>query len=212
MRRSYELAKDRNDRHFRRFLAWGLAGSVLVHAGVFLAWRSGPPGRPDSDTSRAATPRPSDREAMRVVRLPSSEPVRIPSPPAPIAVRDLPEVVAPAPDAGAAVAVSLLKPSAGLPAQGGGAPRGEAVRLEQPEPRSLYPAWDPPAAVRGTSVTVQVWVDSLGHPRAPVVLSPPTVDEGFNQQLVRKVLAMTFRPARMGGRTVAAWAELTFTF
>jgi hypothetical protein len=212
VRPSYELATERNDRRFRRFLAWGLVGSVLVHAGVFLAWRAAPAGRAAADPSRAAAPRLAPRHAMQVIRLPSTEPVRIPSPPAPIAVRDLPRVVAPRSDGGPAVAVSLVKPAAGMPPGGGGAPPGEAVRLQPPEPRSLYPAWDPPPAVRGTSVTVYVRVDSLGRPRAPVVLSPPTVDDAFNHHLQQKVLRMSFRPARMGGRSVAAWAELTFSF
>ncbi len=212
MRRSYDLVTDRNDRRFRRFLAWGLGGSVLVHAGLFLAWRAEPPGRAAADPSRAAAPRASDRNAMRVVRLPSAKPVRIPSPPPPIAVRNLPEVLGTRSEAGPVVAVSLVRPASGVPAGGGGAPPGADQRLVPPEPRSLYPAWDPPPSVRGSSVIVRVRVDSLGQPRPPVLLSPPTVDDGFNHRLQSKVLHMSFRPARIGDRPVAAWAVLTFTF
>jgi outer membrane biosynthesis protein TonB len=211
---SYELLTDRNDRRFRRVLAYGLGISVVVHAGLFVAWRGQPGGAHDGVRAAATAPRPSDREFLAVVRIPSQAPVRIPSPPPPIAVGRLPRVVAPRYLGGPAVAVRLAKPAEGVAASRGGAPgAGQALApLQPPVPSSLFPAWDPPPSVRGTSVTVVVWVDALGRPSGPVILSPPTPDPDFNHLLERKVRRMSFRPARIAGRAVAAWAQLTFTF
>jgi len=215
VRPSFELSKDRNDRRFRSILAWSLVGSAVVHVGLFLGWRQAPGSARSAGAGDPTVPRSADRSFLRAVRLPTSAASRqIVAPPPPIAVRHAPRISAPRYEPGAAVAVSLVRPALAEPGSGtaGEEAAGAAGRFERPAPTSVYPPWDPPRSAVGTAMTVRMWVDSAGHPCAPVVLSPPTSDPDFNRRLRHKLLLMSFRPARVDGRPVAAWAELVIRF
>lgn len=213
---TFELATDRNGRRFRRALACGLAASVALHAALFALWRGAPEAAAGPATSGAAAARPSPSEYMRAIRLRSvaPSPSPIPKPPAPVTAAAPRAVPVDAAGEGARIAVSLERPTAGgAVGGGGGAPGGGgASHLTPPVPRSVYPEWDPPGSVRGTTVTVRVRVDSTGCPVGPVQLAPPTADEDFNRRLRERVRRMRFAPARLAGRPVEAWAEMTFRF
>lgn len=209
---------DEGSRRFRGPLAWGLLLSVALHAAAALAWRAAPgPGvlAGDAPPERARPARTRARDAVRVLelRLPSdAPPTEIPRPPAPVEAA-APDVGAPRLASEAGVLDADLaphphgRPSAAARATGGGGRRGRP-----PVPRSVLPEWRPPEEVRGTTVVVRVHVDTAGRPTGAVELLPPTPDEAFNRRLREKVGAMTFDPARRGGRPVDGWAELTFVF
>lgn len=211
---TFELATDRNDRRFRRVLAWSLGASVALHAALFALWRGAPEAAAGPSASAAPAARPSPSEFMRAVRLRSvaAAPSPIPRPPAPVTAVAPRAVTVDAGAEAARITVSLEQPTAGGAPAGGAAGGGGASHLTPPVPRSVYPEWDPPRSVRGTTVTVRVRVDSTGCPVGPVQLAPPTADEGFNRRLRERVRRMRFTPARLAGRPVEAWAELTFRF
>lgn len=210
---------------YRRVVTAGLLLSLLAHALLFLLWRgaSPVPGALSAGRAPAAGSRPgAGAEALRAVRLRASEPTRIPSPPPPVRPVEA-EVREIAPSAEAPLAAAELEAHVASPPGTGDAPPGAGTRsgqgageagrgLSPPVPRSVLPEWDPPPEVRGRSVTVRVRVDARGRPSGPVELDPPTPDDAFNRRLARKVRSMEFRPARLDGRPVAAWAELTFVF
>lgn len=209
--------RDDGDLRHRRRLAVGLALSVVLHGLLAVVWRAGPgPGVLGARSTRTA-PRPPDRwerEAVRAVRLAEREDVEIPPPPAPVTAAS-PQVSAPPAPSSADLARARLEPrSAGAPGAGRAGEAGSAAGAARrpPVPRSVLPEWDPPEEVRGTEVVVRVHVDAEGRPTGPVELRPPTSSEAFNRRLRRKVRAMEFAPARVDGRPVAGWAELTFVF
>lgn len=215
----FEMPLDRTARRFRRPLAAGLVVSVLLHvAAVLAAGRVGAIGAAvqgdRADRHRpAARPAPSD--ALRAVKVRAVETeIRVPAPPAD--VRAAPVEVEAATPRDEAFAGSRLGPppgGAGRAPEAAAGPASGRPAETPPVPRSVTPEWDAPASVRGHTVTVRVHVDSAGRPTGAVELDPPTPHEGFNRRLTDTVRAMRFSPARTaGGRPVAAWAELTFSF
>lgn len=222
-----ELPMDENRRRFRRPLAWGLVLSVGLHLAAVLALPAPAAPGPGSETAdRRGEPGRAAR-GTRLLSVRSRRPVSVPSPPPPIrepeadvAVRlpetevDPPSLSRPRParsradGAGTAAGEPTGRPVAA--GDGGGAPAGDGFM--PPAPRSVAPEWDPPGEVRGQRVTLRIHVDARGRPTGPVELHPPTSDASFNRRLIRKARRLRFRPARRGGRPVAAWAELTFVF
>lgn len=218
MTASYEMPLDSTARRFRRPMAVGLLLSVALHVAVVLA-----AGRIGSIGAAIAGDR-TDRPRPRVERLPSDAlhavavravktEIRVPAPPAEVRATPV-ELEAAEPREEAFAGSSLGPPPGGEggPSRPGGPAAGRPAETP-PVPRSVIPEWDAPDAVRGRTVTVRVHVDSAGRPTGAVELEPPTPHEGFNRKLTETVRAMRFSPARTpGGRPVAAWAELTFSF
>ncbi len=223
-----ELRSRQAGRRFRRALAAGLLASTALHAALFLLWRGEPVAGAPGIAARAATAaeaRPASG-GMRALELAPVREEEIPAPPAPILSPEAPELEweepAEAPDPSR---ISLERP--GTPGDAGGeeGDAGEAGRedgagtatgpgtgAEAPVPRSLFPQWDPPAAVRGLQVTVHVEVDAEGRPTGEVRLDPPTPDRRFNRRLVEEVRRMEYHPARRNGEPVPGWARITFIF
>lgn len=215
---SSEMPLDRTARRFRRPLVAGLLGSVLLHAAVVLAaGRVGPVGTAAPGERADRSRRPAERvpaDALRMVNVRAAETeIRVPAPPAEVRAEPV-EVEAAAPREDALAGARLAPPSRGRggAAETGGPAAGRPADTP-PVPRSVLPEWDAPSSVRGHTVTVRVHVDSAGRPTGAVELEPPTPHQGFNDRLTETVRAMRFSPARTaGGRAVAAWAELTFSF
>ena len=61
-------------------------------------------------------------------------------------------------------------------------------------------------------VTIRVQVDAYGRPTGYVELVPPTPNKKFNRKLEDKARGMQYYPARLDGRPVPGWAEITFVF
>lgn len=205
--------RPRTDRRFRRPLAAGLLISVALHLAAALAWR-GPALEPER---RRGAPRAEGRPAappdrtLRAVALEEPDRERIPPRPRPVPVATAPEV-GPTAAASELHRVTLEEPAVGSRSDGADAGAGRAA-VRPPVPRSVLPEWDAPDAVRGSSVTVRVHVDSTGRPTGAVELRPRTPSRDFDRRLIRKVRRLRFSPARDArGRPLAAWAELTFTF
>lgn len=211
----------RPDRMGRGVLARALAASVLLHVAAFLAVRGVALPLPfdarAGDRARALPPAPGTLVDIRVTVVRE----RISPPPRPQLAVDAPRAVRAAPrPAPSAVAVrsAALRPvglgTAGLPegTTGGAGEGGGTEGVVPPVPRSVFPEWDPPAAVRGMEVTVRVRVDAEGRPTGEVRLLPPTPDRSFNRRLLEKARRMEYHPARRGGVPVPGWAEITFVF
>lgn len=214
-------AADQNDRRYRTALRAGLALSVALHAGLFLAWRS---ERPVAGASVAAGPRSGDPVAaagggaLRAIALAPLRSIEIPSPPKPIPVLDAPDVSVTVPTERLSAGASLARPGgsgAGIPgATGrgdGGADAEGRYRNTVPEPRVIIPEWDAPADVRGMEVRLRVLVDERGR-AVDVELDPRTPDEKFNRRLIESAMAMEFKPALRNGRPVRDWAVITRIF
>lgn len=219
MSEARELPLDQGARRFRRPLLGGLLASVLLHAGLALAWRApapGPPG-PSEDRDRAELPAAPRPDALRAVAVRTRPPpsTRVPPPPAPIVAAEV-RVAAPEAARDATLTRVELAPAPATPGGAGagsaGAGTGSGDGVQPPVPRSVLPEWSPPESVRGERITVRVFVDIHGRPAGPVELAPPTSSRDFNRRLIRKVREMEFRPARGPEGAVAAWAELTFVF
>lgn len=204
---------NRPERGFRRKLAAGLLVSVALHVALALAWRGPVLESPEaSRAARAAEPRtPRSGRALRATAVRAAERAEVPRPPAPLEPASDPDVRLPDVAESTLPTGELERPES-RPGRAGGDAGGPS-RVEPPVPRSVLPEWNAPDAVRGTSVTVRILVDSAGSPTGPVELVPPTPSEDFNRRLVSKVREMRFSPARdRRGRAVAGWAELTFSF
>lgn len=221
MRPRFDLPLDAGGRRFRRILGPALLASVVVHAGLVLAagdarvsLAGGSEGPATEDVS------PGD-DAIRTVELRELRREAIPRPPSPVVaaapeLSDTPAVAFPRLTGAQLASHGAPAPSpvgrTGATAGDGASEGGSGDRTSPAVPRSLFPAWDPPASVRGRTVTVRVHVDAEGRPTGAVELLPPTPDEEFNDELRERVRRMDFRPASRNGRTVSAWAELTFEF
>lgn len=193
-----------------------MAASFLLHAAAFLAWR-GTDVRPAGQrvAARVAAPTPGSAGALVGLRLAVSR-EEVPPPPRPQPILAEPEVSRLSPSHLEWLGAAQLLSRPGRPGGGSGSTEGGrsdgAGRSTPPVPRSLLPAWDPPAAVRGMEVLVRVHVDDLGRPTGEVELLPPTADREFNRRLVEKVRNMEYHPARREGAPVPGWAEITFVF
>lgn len=221
MSRRFDLPLDAGGRRFRRILGPALLASVAAHVALALA-AAGTRITVGGESAAHAGPPPAlQDDGMRAVDLPAVRREAVPRPP--------PPVVAPEPDlSGRPIVGSPRLSDVRLAAHGAPPPRllggagdgsgrsasggGADDRSSPAVPRSLFPAWDPPASVRGRTVTVRVHVDARGRPTGVVELDPSTPDEAFNRKLRDRVRRMAFRPARKNGEPVAAWAELTFEF
>jgi TonB family protein len=100
-----------------------------------------------------------------------------------------------------------------LPGGEGAGDAGDAEeglrRLIPPDPLHIpFPFAAPPEA-RGREVTLQVFVTATGAVDS-VRLADPTPNRDFNATLVRQAHDWTFKPARRGGREVAAWFRYTW--
>lgn len=217
----FDLALDPGGRRFRRILGPALLASVAVHVGLVLAAGdariSADGGSEGPPTEEAST----GDDAIRAVELREPRREAIPRPPAPVVaaapdLSDGPVVASPRLTGARLASHGAPAPSpvgrTGASTGDGASEGGSGDRTSPAVPRSLFPAWDPPASVRGRTVTVRVHVDAEGRPTGPVELRPPTPDEGFNDELRERVRRMDFRPASRNGRAVSAWAELTFEF
>lgn len=216
----FDLPLDAAGRRFRRVLGPALLTSVAAH--VVLVLVAGQVRLTADGGSGEPTRRPASTEdAVRAVQLPDVGRRTIPRPPPPVFAAEPELSVQPTLESRRLPDVRLASHGAPPPrllgGEGGGSGRdgsaaGAGDRRMPAVPRSLFPAWDPPASVRGRTVTVRVHVDSGGRPTGIVELDPPTPDEAFNRKLRERVRRMEFRPARRNGEAVAAWAELTFEF
>ena len=103
----------------------------------------------------------------------------------------------------------------GLPGGEGRGDAGNAMeglrRLIPPAPRGaiMTPLARRPASVRGTEVTVWVFVNAAGAVDS-VRLEEPTSDQQFNRILIREAWDWVFEPAKRAGRAVAAWYSYTW--
>jgi len=218
----------RNDRRYRRAIHVGLALSMLIHAVVFLAWRS---ERAAAGASVAAGLRTGDASAaagggaLQAINLAAVRSAEIPPPPAPLPSLDAPEVV-PIETETPALATGMLERPGSSPGQSsgfapgipGGTGSGDGgtdaeglYRNTVPEPRVIIPDWDAPKEVKGLRVRMRVLVDERGNP-VDVELEPPTPNAGFNRKLIETAMEMEFKPALRNGRPVRDWAVITRVF
>lgn len=218
----------RNDSRHRRAIHVGLALSLLLHAVVFLAWRS---EQVAAGASIAAGLRTGDASAaagggaMQAITLAAARSTEIPPPPAPLPSLDAPEVV-PVEVETPVLASGLLERPGSSPGQNAGfvpgVPGGTGTgdggtdaeglyRNTVPEPRVIIPDWDPPKEVKGMRVRMRVLVDERGNP-VDVELEPPTPNARFNRKLIETAMEMEFKPALRNGRPVRDWAVITRVF
>lgn len=83
---------------------------------------------------------------------------------------------------------------------------------------NAVPARYPQAAIRlnaasqDRSVTVKVYVDSMGRPQKTIVVSGVPGSYGFDDAAVEAAKASTYRPASQNGRSVPGWVTKTYAF
>ena len=196
--------------------------SVAFHLFLFLIWRTVPmlsePGTRSAVDSNS--PWKPGGGALWATNVALPRQVEIPPPPRPQLDPDAPiierlEMESAGP---ALVLTPALAGSAGSgtgvtgSGKGDGEGTGGGAGLVPAVPRSLVPQWDPPDEVRGLRVTIRVEVDKRGRATGQVELIPPTPNEKFNRQLMDKARRMQYYPARLEGRPVTGWAEITFVF
>lgn len=218
----------RYDRRYRRAIHVGLALSLLIHAIVFVAWRS---ERAAAGALVAAGLRTGDASAaagggaLQAINLAAVGSAEIPPPPAPLPSLDAPEVVPVETETPALATGMLARPGSspgqnagfapGLPGgtgTGDGGTDAEGLyRNTVPEPRVIIPDWDAPKEVKGLRVRMRVLVDERGNP-VDVELEPPTPNDGFNRKLIETAMEMEFKPALRNGRPVRDWAVITRVF
>lgn len=85
----------------------------------------------------------------------------------------------------------------------------EPILVRRVEP--TYPALARRRGVEG-EVRVAVLVDASGGIRQTAVTFSSALDLGFEAAALEAARKATFQPAEMGGKTVQAWIELTYTF
>jgi len=218
----------RYDRRYRRAIHVGLALSLLIHAIVFVAWRS---ERAAAGALVAAGLRTGDASAaagggaLQAINLAAVRSAEIPPPPAPLPSLDAPEVVPVETETPALATGMLARPGSSpgqnagfVPGVPGGTGTGDGgtdaeglYRNTVPEPRVIIPDWDAPKDVKGLRVRMRVLVDERGNP-VDVELEPPTPNAGFNRKLIETAMEMEFKPALRNGRPVRDWAVITRVF
>ena len=218
----------RNSARNRKALIGGFSLSVLLHVLILLGWR-GPVT--DLPGSLAAGPRAGDYRAaagggeILAIAIAPPRPIEIPAPPAEVLLTDL-EVVTDEPEkmiqpvelAGPTGGAALISDRTGpglVGADGRGDSGSDAEGQDQrtfPTPRSIIPVWDPPRDMKGMRVTVRVQVDARGVATGEILVDPGIPNSGFDRRLRQELLSMDYVPAQRGGRPVADWAEMTFTF
>ena len=213
----YVLPSERWGDRYRAALGWSLLISAVLHAAAFVVWRSGSSGaRAGPAEASEAVRTLTFGGALQAISFSLGRPFEIPAPPEPADLTyeppiDLPEIGGALTPALGTRGLGSADASGSGPARGPGL-GGTGARTTSPVPRSLIPEWNPPDEVRGTRVTARVRVDRDGHPVGEVQLLTPTPNREFNRALVEKVLRMEYIPAQREGRSVEAWAEITFVF
>ncbi|RMH13291.1 MAG: hypothetical protein D6701_12450 [Gemmatimonadetes bacterium] len=208
-----DLTNDQRRQAERRLWRNALLVSLFFHLMIFLLWRD------DSLESSlaAAGPRAGDNRAASggmqaiQVRVPPPRPIVPPKIPLPTVVEVEPVQVEQEVRIETA-AILGERPGDEGPGRETGDGKGDGgtadeglFRLVPPSPRGMI---IPPASkeLKGEVVQVWVWVDESGRVVPDSTrLRPPTSDREFNERLLREAAEWVFRPARKGGKPVAAW-------
>ncbi len=211
----HDQTNEERRRRLRTIWWRGLAGSVVLHALIFLAFGSSPlPLSPFA----AAGPRAGDNQAargsMEALALSTRPPAPIVRPLVPLPTIDPVEPIEFDEEIETDLG-SIMGEQAGLDAapgletgtgagDGGTADEGR-FRVTPPTPRGMIL---PPTNdnLKGKTVEVWVFVDETGRVVADSTrLNPPTSDRSFNRRLIEEAAEWVFRPALKGGRPIASW-------
>ena len=235
-RAPYIPPSERADRSWRRSLLGGLLAAVLLHLAILFSVRSTPvpispfaaAGPAQGDVSAAAGGGGGMEAIEFRVRQPQAEPqpqptpLPVPEPPI-IEIEAEPEPELP-PDADPEITLALPGVGTGTAAGAKGASMGPGTAegrgeggggteeeggsgIVAPVPRGMIlPPSDRPRGVRGTEITVWVFVTPQGRVVPDSTrIDPPTSDRKYNRRLKETAAEWVFDPARKSGRTVAAW-------
>lgn len=235
MRTRYTEIGHEYRRRWTRTVRWSLLASLLIHASIVLLLSNVRP-LPDVHQSAAGPDAGDDAAAqgggLEVLSLLIAQPQPEPVPeetavpiPVPVVVPVPPVEIRPEPvtittpvrtegntgagqGVGAEVGAGL---EAGTGAGGGGTGAEGTARTSAPTPRGLMlPPADRPDRVRGTEVTVYVFVTDRGRVVSDSTrLAPTTGDRGFDDRLRRQAAEWVFNPARREGQPVAEWFSYT---
>ena len=136
----------------------------------------------------------------------------VPSAPSPLPALPLP---APTAVARAALATDSVRPApgdprAGTPGPGPGAAtgsgtgtEGDYISVASPRAAILPPLGQVPGAVAGRTYRIRFWVAADGRVTR-VAIDPPIPDDGYRQDLLERLLAYQFYPARTRSGTAVA--------
>lgn len=220
----------RYHRRYERSLRWGLLGSLLLHAALFLLFAG--QRLPPSPFAAAGERRADDRAAlgggMQALELrPPSVETQPPLPepePAEEVIEEEPPEPEPAVEEVPSIALAIGTAVAGDPGpeMGAGLEDGEGegdggteaegrFRVVPPRPRGvILPPGDRPDRVRGKEIEVWVYVSAAGSviPDSTQI-RPTTGDRGFDRRLREQASEWVFEAARRDGEPVAEWFRYT---
>lgn len=203
----------------RRLWRNALLASLVIHALVFLFWRTAPIM---TSPFAAAGPRANDAAAARgsMQALNMATPAAVPLRPPPVPLPTLTDIepiefeedvtFEPA----AAGTLGAPEPpgiETGTGQGDGGTAEEGLYRMIPPSPRGMI---IPPTnrSLRGTRVEVWVFVDERGRVVPDSTrLRPPTSDRKFNERLIEEAAEWIFEPARQGGEAIATWFPYTIS-
>jgi outer membrane biosynthesis protein TonB len=221
---------DQLRRKWDRAMRWSLVASLLFHVLVLLLFRQSvvipsvpaSSAGPDANDDRAAAGGGTEIIAYTVIQPPPAPeeaiiPIPVPTPTA----QPRPEVVRPpTPQSPAPLGQTASTGEGRGPETGPGTERGTGAgsggtgeegdsRTIAPSPRGLIlPPSDRPARVRGTTVTVYVFVTERGTVVSDSTrLAPSSGDRGYDNRLRRQAAEWVFNPARRNGQAVAEWFQ-----
>ncbi len=208
----------------RRRLGPGALASLVVHAALVgaLLWQSAA-RLAQLGTGRGSAGGGGERPAVNFFALPAPAPAPVELPPTPrvqlTALPPLQEIkldvpaIAPALESAAAPGGA----ASGGAGQGAGPGTGSAAGpgtggggdyiIASPRTAILPPLAKVPGSVAGRTYRVRFWVSADGRVTR-VEVDPPIRDEAYRQELVQRMMAYQFYPARARGATVAS----VFTF
>jgi len=139
-----------------------------------------------------------------------------PAPPAPVTLVTLPTepvlpVASPPPHPDTSKATAVPAPAAGAGEAGSGgvglgsgtSDAGDYISVASPRAAIMPPLGQVPGAVTGRTYRVQFWVAADGRVTR-VAIDPPIPDAGYRRDLVERMLACQFYPARTRSGTAVA--------
>jgi hypothetical protein len=202
------------------------AGALCLHASLIaaLVWLGTRPlARTDAIFPEAGTPiavllpQPPGGHAGRDA-APRSPSLTVPSPPPVVPTALPPPPLPPPPPGPTAVAEAALPTDSGHPASGdtpagpglgpgapgsGTSPAGDYISVASPRAAILPPLGQVPGAVAGRTYHIRFWVAADGRVTR-VAIDPPMPDDGYRRDLLERLLAYQFYPARMRSGTAVA--------
>jgi hypothetical protein len=219
------------DRSYSRAVRVGLLLSLIVHALLFLSFRSDvslPESPYAAAGERMADARAAPGGGIEAVQLRPPSPQVVPPEPEPVPDPEPEEEEVPEPEVVleevpvvALVDAGLLVGSPG-PTEGPGLEDGQGqgdggteaegrFRVVPPRPRGLtLPPSDRPGEVRGKEIEVWVYVSAAGQVVPDSTrLHPSTGDRRFDRRLLDHAAGWVFEAARRDGRAVAEWFRYT---